>query len=486
MIPSSAARAGVANDECLVVVAQEPGLSGYTSDNPEFSPSEHYPEYNGRLSETRNPVYSLLRRLLAEGGLDAARQDRPDWNPLGDIIQPGQRVLVKPNFVSHDSRRASLDSLVTHGSLIRAVLDYVMLAKPSRVVVADAPLLGCDFGRLMQATGLERVASLYAKEGWPVEWLDLRCMSLRKSQGRFRLPVALSGVRDTVEFDLKHESLLDPVTSASTRFNNDVYAPGAHRPGVHRYSIAAEVIESDVVLSLPKLKTHKKAGLTGALKNAVGTCGRKDFLPHYRKGGSECGGDCYRGTSWLKDLADRLLDYGTRGTGLRALLADYGVGRCVRLSQLAGDDSSWDGNWHGNDTVWRMALDLNRVIMYGRPDGTLSNVTQRRLAYITDAIVAGEGDGPLAPTPKALGLVSLGLNPAAVDYVHAYLMGLDWKRLPIVREAFGRFTHPLVDFTPEQVKLRMDGTDLKQPWSTEMTARFLPASSWRGECELDR
>jgi len=29
------------------------------------------------------------------------------------------------------------------------------------------------------------------------------------------------------------------------------------------------------------------------------------------------------------------------------------------------------GNWHGNDTVWRMSLDLNRILLYGNPDGSL-------------------------------------------------------------------------------------------------------------------
>lgn len=36
------------------------------------------------------------------------------------------------------------------------------------------------------------------------------------------------------------------------------------------YHIAKSVLEADVVINLPKLKTHRLAGMTGALKNLVG------------------------------------------------------------------------------------------------------------------------------------------------------------------------------------------------------------------------
>ena len=81
-----------------------------------------------------------------------------------------------------------------------------------------------------------------------------------------------------------------------------------HAPGRHRYVIAREIIEADVVFSLPKLKTHERAGLTGALKNFVGINGHKDCLPHHRKGGSLAGGDCYEGRSAFKGLLEDLLD----------------------------------------------------------------------------------------------------------------------------------------------------------------------------------
>src|SRR5947209_16295579 len=40
------------------------------------------------------------------------------------------------------------------------------------------------------------------------------------------------------------------------------------------------------------------------------------------------------------------------------------------------------GNWHGNDTTWRMAIDINKLLFYGLPDGTFhSSLGKRR--YLT-------------------------------------------------------------------------------------------------------
>ena len=59
-----------------------------------------------------------------------------------------------------------------------------------------------------------------------------------------------------------------------------------------------------------------------------------------------------------------------------------------------------EGDWYGNDTVWRMALDLNRVLFFADRNGVLQERPQRRYFSVIDGIVAGEGEGPLLPTPK--------------------------------------------------------------------------------------
>ena len=104
-----------------------------------------------------------------------------------------------------------------------------------------------------------------------------------------------------VLFDLGADSLLEPVTDGGASFRVTCYDPRllarTHAPGRHQYLIARDVLDADVIINLPKLKTHKKAGITCALKNLIGINGNKEFLPHHRVGGAGAGGNCYPGTN---------------------------------------------------------------------------------------------------------------------------------------------------------------------------------------------
>jgi len=57
------------------------------------------------------------------------------------------------------------------------------------------------------------------------------------------------------------------------------------------------------------------------------------------------------------------------------------------------------GNWHGNDTCWRMVLDLNKCLFGFNGAGT-PRVRSFRYLAVVDGIVGGEGNGPMAPDPK--------------------------------------------------------------------------------------
>jgi len=76
--------------------------------------------------------------------------------------------------------------------------------------------------------------------------------------------------------------------------------------------------------------------------------------------------------------------------------------------------------------------------------------------HLVDAIVAGQGNGPLAPEPLRLGLLLAGSSAPAVDWVGARLLCYDPSKVPVTREAFGRFRWPLVEFAPGDVTLDGD------------------------------
>src|SRR5437867_1517956 len=119
-----------------------------------FHPSERFPEYRFReFSIEANTVYAAVRELFKTLLLDRDNYGLKEWNPLGEIISPGNQVVIKPNFVmDHHYTGGDYNSVVTHGSVIRAIMDYVAIALQGegQIIIADAPMIDNDFNRIVQ------------------------------------------------------------------------------------------------------------------------------------------------------------------------------------------------------------------------------------------------------------------------------------------------------------------------------------------------
>src|SRR5258706_6009323 len=409
---------------------------------------------------------TAMRSLLIDAGLDRAHIDSPDWNPLREMID-GRKVVLKPNWVHHENgSNCGLDCLITHTSVIEAILHYVILARPKSVMLGDAPIQGCDFDRLISESGVAAMVERFSGHGIAVRVKDFR-RTIRPGAALATKPIEACRPRDEfVLYDIGAESMLEEITLPKTEFRVTMYNPDllkrTHGPGKHQYLVARDVIDSDVMINIPKLKTHKKACITGALKNVVGINGHKEFLPHHRKGNPQIGGDWYPEQSPIKTFIEDMSDATNRSNRSvsRWLLANT-VRAGTGLGRLLNIDDNCEGSWHGNDTVWRMALDLQRILHYGRQDGTLANSPQRTVLTVTDAIIAGEREGPLAPTPINFGMMTLGLNTAAVEWVHALLMGLPPQRIALTRESFSPRRYPLTDFSPEEISVFVNGQTVR-------------------------
>jgi hypothetical protein len=254
---------------------------------------------------------------------------------------------------------------------------------------------------------------------------------------RFALPGDPLGYRviDLGERSFFFASGLDPA-----RFRGADYDPfptaAHHCGGKNEYLLSETVLRADLVVNLPKLKTHKKTGVTLALKNLVGINGDKNWLPHHTVGSVAEGGDEYPGDALVDgarsraaELARRWLARGRARTLLRfARRAEHAV---------RGDAFVRAGNWYGNDTTWRMCLDLNRCLYYSDAAGLHLAAPRpvRTVLSVLDGIVAGEGEGPLAPRDRPLGVVLAATDPVALDLVAVRLMGFDERRIAMVREA---------------------------------------------------
>ena len=406
--------------------------------------------------ESIGPVRGAVADLCSRLGWS-----EPGGPPLEHLIPPGGRVLVKPNWVLHQNRGPwSLEPLITNAVLIQAVVEAALASGAGRVLVADAPIQSCDFEALLAESGIGKWADALRR----VEPRFGGVQDLRRTirSGNSTGEITRTDVQSLEHFtlfDLARNSLLEPITTPEPRFRVTQYPPAqlarTHRPGRHQYLVAREVLDADLVINLPKLKTHKKGGITCALKNLVGINGNKEYLPHHRIGGAGDGGDCYPARDPVKRALEIVLDRfnaSTTQTGRRIWRA---ATRALQgVQNRRGDRIGVEGSWSGNDTVWRMCLDLNRILLYGMPDGTLANTPRRRVIQIVDAIVAGQGEGPLRSEPLPLGLLAAGESAAALDWVLAIVLGYDPELVPIVREAFGEFRWPIANFSVADITVQ--------------------------------
>ena len=405
-------------------------------------PSATYPTEQ----ECDNPVSRALRRLADTMGWADQR------SAFGAVIPKGARVLIKPNLVLHQNEGSSgMDCLVTHASVIRAAVEAALLTDAAEVLVGDAPIQGCDFEAMVESMGL----GSWARQRSERDPRFKGPLDFRRTTG-----VLVHGVRVASEnlqplerftlFNLGSESVLEPISNGEKRFRVAWYdhrlLAKTHYPGVHQYLVAREVMDADVIINLPKLKLHRKAGITCALKNLIGINGNKEYLPHHRLGGSQSGGDNYPGNSPVKRALEYVRDRQNITTSRAASLGlSLLAAVLARTARGMGDHFGADGSWSGNDTVWRTCLDLNRILLYGRADGTMNDDIQRRVLHVADAVVAGQGNGPLAPDPLPLGLLIGGNNAAAVDWVGAHLLALDPEKVPLTRHSFDQFRWPITN-----------------------------------------
>jgi uncharacterized protein (DUF362 family) len=475
----------------------------YAGLGPPWGPGKPYPELRGLLGEADGPpnhVYAAVRAALHALGLDAARFGTAAWNPLGELVRRGGRVVLKPNFIRHWNPQsgASVESVITHGSLLRVAADYAWLAvgPAGSVALAEAPQHDCVWEHIRAIAGLDEVARFYeTRLGAEFEVVDLRREAVVYRDGviveRRPLPGDPRGYRlvDLGAHSAFSGSGLDP-----RRFRGADYDPEPtcthHAGGRHEYLLAETVLGADLVVNLPKLKTHKKTGVTLALKNFVGISGDKNLLPHHCVGSLAEGGDEYPGNA----LKDRLRSRAAETA--RLLLARRGSTRLVRLVRRAeraarGDAFIRSGNWWGNRTTWRMCLDLNRCLYYSDGSGQHFEAPGpvRRVLSILDGIVAGEGEGPLSPRDVPLGVVLAATDPVALDLVAVRLMGFDEARIPKIREAMTTSGLPLTAVRrPGEVRVleaEPDGGTPAERSLDEIVANrpFLAHAGWQGHVE---
>lgn len=147
---------------------------------------------------------------------------------LGQWVSPGDRVLLKPNILSSKPPEAGV---TTHPAVIKAVVRAVKEA-------GGIPLVGDSSGGMIAGQSPTRVSLV-----------TTGIQAAAEEAGAQVINFDLAGVHESAN-------------------------PGGRIPV---YYIAKPILDADVVISLPKLKTHSATLFTGAVKNMYGT------IPGFRK-----------------------------------------------------------------------------------------------------------------------------------------------------------------------------------------------------------
>jgi uncharacterized protein (DUF362 family) len=418
---------------------------------------------------------------------------------LFSVVLPGNVVVLKPNWVmeAHQYRPDDWEYVITHPAVMTAVLRKVLARLGGRgtVVITDGPTTEASFSKLMARYPVAEWQELARQAGVALEVFDLRddewvtrdgiVVERRTLPGDPRGKVELNLRDDTSEFWAHRKSVRGYYGADYDRAE----ANRAHNGHDNLYSVSRTVLEADVFINLPKLKTHRKSGITCCLKNLVGINTYKNYLPHHSEGGPSEGGDQFPTDNVKARLEGPVMAFLKQHVLKIPLLARLVSPFTTVGKQVFGDTRQVirSGNWFGNDTIWRMILDLNKVLLYGNPDGTMREdiaVNAKRYIGIVDAVLAGEGHGPLAPDPVKMGYILCGTNPVAIDAASATLMGFDIVRIPAIARAFAVRRFPLCDFRPEEIRVRIDqATYLLQDLPQRYVVPFEPQFGWKGHIE---
>ena len=419
----------------------------------------------------------------------------PETVAMLRAADPGRLVVVKPNWIqeSHEYRPNVWEPVITHPRVLLAVVGTLATYMDGHgtICICDAPHAYADFSAIVARgdllTGIEVL-----RQRWPslrIELLDLRRETwLCQEDVIVERQPKQDEPRGYVRLDLARDSLFYGHGGEGSYYGADydsMVVNSHHRGVVQEYLLAGSPMACDLFVNVPKLKTHKKTGITCALKNLVGINGDKNWLPHHTEGTPVCGGDEFPAPSFGRRIESYLKRAGQRATLAVPGLGTWAYRKTRSIGKLALGDSDTvirNGNWSGNDTCWRMALDLNRCLLYGNRDGTWREAgARKRYLAIVDGILGGEGNGPLCPEPVRSGVLASATNPAVLDAVAARLMGFSIDGLPIVTRAFDDHRWPIADRRIEELTVadgRVGGSVGLTDLAPAVPGGFKPHFGW--------
>jgi len=126
-------------------------------------------------------------------------------------------------------KQFSTDCLITHGSIIRAMVDYVYIALEGKgkIIIGDSPLQKCDFKEAIIKNGTKEIVDFYKNYGIEIELIDFRKeRAITDSSGRIKGIEKLNGdPRGYTVVDLGKDSMLYDIIDDYEKFRVTNYNP---------------------------------------------------------------------------------------------------------------------------------------------------------------------------------------------------------------------------------------------------------------------
>lgn len=461
-----------------------------------FDPSISYPEFLGsNLADEHNEVYDIIRNTFINAELDKENIGSTNWNPFKELIKPYQTVVIKPNLVLNTNDPNIQNIVTTHGSVIRPIIDYCWLAMEGKgkIIIGDAPQAETNFNIVVERNGILETVNTLINRGINVELKDFISIKVIIDRGIWVDEQPVSQVpADNIVVKLNEKSLFNDTSNKKIRYHGGGYDSSVtiqhHHGSIHEYKVSKDVLQADVVISVPKLKTHKKAGITCCLKNLVGINVDKNFLPHFIIGPVNIGGDEMPKVSTIRlplvlftrFIRDFLLDKHWKTTGKfisNILKILYKDNKSENLAAVASKNISgskiFQGAWSGNSTICKMILDLNRIFMYADDNGILQDHICRNHFFIVDGIIAGDKNGPMEPNSVNAGIVAFGYNALNVDMALLKFIGIDSNNIPLYQIA----QEHTIWLSPNGYgKISVNGKEIS---NIKFEDKFTPPDNWK-------
>ena len=345
-----------------------------------------------------NPAYNLVWDTVRELGLGSTS------SPLRDLIAAGDSVLIKPNWVDTGA------GVTTRPEVVRPLVDMAVAAGATEIWIGDGTSQRVsETDDIVGSTKYPEMVSILKSRhpGISIELVDLNV--LRDGWHWISLgsdsSFAGSGYTD---YDLN--------SGYETLYGHEYYStadPQGVNPGGHPlgwYAVNDKVLDADVIINVPKMKTHSMMANTLAIKNLVGFTLRSTF--------DEEASDC------MPRIAHRV----TGATG--------------------------NDNYFNNDIFWRAALDVNKIALYADRQGSLQSARQRKYLNVIDGIQAmekSESYNGVAGVPYDRHALLASVDPVAADAVASRVMGYDFTQIPVISNAASDVLHPVGINSPGKI-----------------------------------